>query len=68
MGIILWIIFGLIVGAVARFIMPGRHPGGLIVTILIGVAGAIPGGFIATGLGYGNITGFNTGSLIIAVL
>lgn len=68
MGIILWIIFGLIVGAIAKFIMPGDDPGGFIVTILIGIAGAVVGGFISTALGFGSITGFNFGSFVIAIL
>ena len=45
MEILGWILFGLIVGAVAKFIMPGRDPGGIIVTILLGIAGALLGGF-----------------------
>jgi uncharacterized membrane protein YeaQ/YmgE (transglycosylase-associated protein family) len=48
MGIIVWIILGLIAGALAKFIMPGRDPGGIIVTILIGIAGALIGGYIST--------------------
>ena len=44
MGIIGWIIFGLIVGAVAKLLMPGRDPGGWIVTIVLGIAGALVGG------------------------
>lgn len=68
MGIIAWIIFGLIAGAVAKLIMPGDDPGGIIVTIIIGVLGAVVGGFIATALGFGAISGFNLGSFLIAVL
>lgn len=68
MGIIVWIIFGLIAGAVAKFIMPGDDPGGFIVTILIGIAGALVGGFISTAIGFGTVTGFNLGSFIIAIL
>lgn len=68
MGIIAWIIFGLIAGAVAKLIMPGDDPGGIFVTILIGIAGALIGGFIATGLGMGGVDGFNLGSFFIAVL
>lgn len=66
MGIISWIIMGLIVGALAKFIMPGPDPGGIFVTILIGIAGAFVGGFIASLLGMGTVTGFNLGSLLIA--
>ena len=68
MGIISWIIFGLIAGALAKLIMPGNDPGGFIITILLGIAGAIVGGFIGTALGFGDVTGFNFGSLIIAIL
>lgn len=68
MGILSWIIFGLIAGAIAKLLMPGKDPGGFIITILIGIAGALVGGFIATGLGFGEVDGFNIGSLFIAVL
>jgi uncharacterized membrane protein YeaQ/YmgE (transglycosylase-associated protein family) len=46
-----WIVFGLIVGAIAKLLMPGRDPGGFIVTILIGIAGALLGGFLGRALG-----------------
>lgn len=52
MEIIAWIFFGLIVGAVAKFLMPGRDPGGIIVTILLGIAGALVGGFVGRALGW----------------
>ena len=68
MGIITWIVFGLIAGLIAKFIMPGKDPGGFIITILIGIAGALVGGFIATSLGYGGVDGFNLGSFFVAVL
>ena len=68
MGILSWIIFGLIAGALAKLIMPGQDPGGFIITILLGIAGAIVGGFIGTALGFGNVTGFNFGSFVIAIL
>jgi uncharacterized membrane protein YeaQ/YmgE (transglycosylase-associated protein family) len=51
-GILGWIVFGLIVGAVAKFVMPGRDPGGLIVTILLGIAGAVAGGYLGQMLGF----------------
>ncbi|PZD79634.1 GlsB/YeaQ/YmgE family stress response membrane protein [Mesonia sp. K7] len=51
MGILSWIIFGLIAGAIAKLIMPGKDPGGWIVTILLGIAGAFIGGFIGRALG-----------------
>ena len=68
MGILSWIILGLIAGAIAKLILPGKDPGGIIVTIVIGIVGAIIGGYIATLLGFGTVTGFNIGSLIIAVI
>ena len=68
MGIISWIILGLIAGALAKLLMPGRDPGGIIVTIIIGIAGAIIGGFIASAIGFGTVTGINLGSIIISIL
>jgi uncharacterized membrane protein YeaQ/YmgE (transglycosylase-associated protein family) len=50
-GILGWILFGLIVGVIAKLLMPGRDPGGFIVTILIGIAGALLGGFVGRALG-----------------
>ena len=47
-----WILFGLIVGAIAKLVMPGRDPGGIIVTMLIGIAGAMIGGFLGRLLGF----------------
>jgi uncharacterized membrane protein YeaQ/YmgE (transglycosylase-associated protein family) len=67
MGILSWIVMGLIVGVLAKFIMPGKDPGGLIVTILIGIAGAFVGGFVGSFLGLGTVTGFNIGSLLLAI-
>ena len=51
-GVIGWIIFGIIVGAVAKLLMPGRDPGGFIVTMLLGIAGALVGGFLGRALGW----------------
>jgi uncharacterized membrane protein YeaQ/YmgE (transglycosylase-associated protein family) len=51
MAILGWIVFGLIVGALAKLVMPGRDPGGIIVTMLLGIAGALLGGFIGQALG-----------------
>lgn len=67
MGILSWIVMGLIVGVLAKFIMPGKDPGGFIVTILIGIAGAFVGGYIGSFLGLGEFTGFNFGSLLLAI-
>ena len=52
MGILGWILFGLIVGALAKLVMPGRDPGGIIVTMLIGIAGAVIGGFVGRAMGF----------------
>lgn len=68
MGLLTWVIFGLIAGALAKWIMPGPDPGGILVTILIGIAGAVVGGFIGSALGLGGVSGFDIGSLVIAVL
>jgi uncharacterized membrane protein YeaQ/YmgE (transglycosylase-associated protein family) len=68
MGIITWIIVGAIAGAVAKFLMPGNDPGGFIITILLGIAGALVGGFIASAIGLGPVDGFSIGGLIIAIL
>ena len=51
-GILGWILFGLIVGAVAKLIMPGNDPGGIIVTMLLGIVGAVLGGWIGRALGF----------------
>lgn len=51
MGILSWILFGLVVGVIAKLLMPGRDPGGFIVTILLGIAGALIGGFIGRAMG-----------------
>ncbi len=67
MGIIMWILLGLVVGALAKWIMPGKDPGGLIVTILLGIAGAVVGGWIGTFIGFGKVSGFDFRSLVIAV-
>jgi uncharacterized membrane protein YeaQ/YmgE (transglycosylase-associated protein family) len=51
MGVLGWILFGLIVGAIAKLVMPGRDPGGIIVTMLIGIVGALIGGFLGRAMG-----------------
>jgi uncharacterized membrane protein YeaQ/YmgE (transglycosylase-associated protein family) len=51
-GILGWIIFGLIVGVIAKLVMPGKDPGGLMVTILLGIVGGLVGGFIGRALGF----------------
>jgi uncharacterized membrane protein YeaQ/YmgE (transglycosylase-associated protein family) len=66
-GILSWIVLGLVVGAIAKWIMPGPDPGGLVITILLGVAGALVGGFLGSLVGLGSVTGFDLGSLVLAV-
>jgi len=68
MGILSWAIFGLIAGGLAKWIMPGKDPGGIFITMLLGVAGALVGGFLGSVIGFGSVTGFNLGSFLIAVL
>jgi uncharacterized membrane protein YeaQ/YmgE (transglycosylase-associated protein family) len=68
MGIIGWIILGLLAAAIAKAILPGNDPGGFIVTTLIGIAGALIGGFVATALGFGGLgTFFELRTWIIAI-
>ncbi len=66
MGILSWIIMGLIVGVLAKWIMPGKDPGGIIITICIGIAGAFVGGYIGSFLGLGSVSGFNIVSFLLA--
>ena len=67
MSVLGWIALGLITGAVAKLLMPGKDPGGLIATVLIGIAGAMIGGWAGTRLGYGAVTGFDVRSLSLSV-
>jgi uncharacterized membrane protein YeaQ/YmgE (transglycosylase-associated protein family) len=74
MGIIGWILFGLVVGIVGKLLMPGRDPGGFILTILLGIAGALLGGFVGQALGFyreGEPAGFIMavlGSIVLLLL
>jgi len=68
MGIFSWIFLGLIAGALAKFVMPGKDPGGIIVTILIGIAGAIVGGFLGSFIGLGKVESFDLGGIFIATI
>ncbi|EIJ8549971.1 TPA: GlsB/YeaQ/YmgE family stress response membrane protein [Salmonella enterica subsp. enterica serovar Chingola] len=69
MGIIAWIIFGLIAGVIAKLLMPGRDGGGFILTYILGIVGAVVGGWLATMFGIGgSISGFNLHSFLVAVV
>lgn len=73
MGILAWIVFGLIAGAIAQVLLPGDDPGGSgaggwLITMVIGIAGAVVGGLVGAALGFGGVTGFNFGSFLIAVV
>ena len=67
MGIISWIVLGLIAGALAKWIMPGKQSGGIVMTIVLGIVGAFVGGFIGSLIGFGSVTGFDWRSLLLAV-
>ena len=67
MGWLSWIVLGGIAGALAKWILPGDDPGGIFVTILIGIAGGFVGGFVGNQVGVGGVTGFNLISLVLAV-
>ncbi len=67
MGLLSWVVFGLVTGAIARFFVPGSGIYGLVVTAVLGVVGALVGGFIGAQLGIGGIDGFDLRSIAIAV-
>jgi uncharacterized membrane protein YeaQ/YmgE (transglycosylase-associated protein family) len=66
MGLIVWIVLGLIAGAIASFLVGGGY--GLIGTIILGIIGAVVGGFLAQALGYGDVSGLNVQSVVIATI
>jgi uncharacterized membrane protein YeaQ/YmgE (transglycosylase-associated protein family) len=66
MGIISWILLGLVAGAIAKALRPGKDPQGCFVTVIIGIIGAVIGGWIATLLGWGRVDGFNLYSILVA--
>ena len=68
MGILYMIVLGLVIGALAKWIFPGPGPGGILMTIVIGIAGAVLGGFIGSALGVGSVSGFNVPSLALGVV
>ncbi len=67
MGFVSWVILGFIAGAIAKALHPGRDPGGCVVTILLGVGGALVGGYIGTRMGWGNVTDLSIRSVALAV-
>ena len=69
MGLIAWIVIGLLAGVLAKAAMPGNDPGGIIVTILLGIVGAFVGGWlaVATGIGHG-VDNFDIGSIVTAAV
>lgn len=69
MGILSWIVLGLIAGALAKWLMPGKDGGGWFITMVLGIAGAVVGGFLGTQLGVGgSATGVNIGSIVTATI
>ncbi len=68
MGILAFIVVGLVAGLLAKLVMPGDDPGGLIVTTLIGIAGAFVGGLLVQFLGGAGVTGINIWSILVATL
>ncbi|MGJ8633093.1 MAG: GlsB/YeaQ/YmgE family stress response membrane protein [Luteolibacter sp.] len=68
MGILSWILLGLVAGILGKFVMPGKDPGGWIITILLGIAGAFVGGWVGSLVGLGSTGGFNIGSILTATV
>lgn len=68
MDIISWIILGLVAGALAKFIMPGKDPSGCLITMVIGIIGGVLGGFLGSFIGLGKIESFDIGGIFIATL
>ncbi|MFV9998340.1 MAG: GlsB/YeaQ/YmgE family stress response membrane protein [Arsenophonus endosymbiont of Dermacentor nuttalli] len=68
MGILSWVIFGLIAGIIAKWVIPGAYNMGIIMTIILGIVGAVVGGYISTFFGKGKVDGFNLSSFIVAVI
>ena len=68
MGIVAWIVLGLIAGAIAKALMPGPDPGGIIVTMLIGIVGAFLGGFVGSLITGTGLNGFSLWSILLAII
>jgi uncharacterized membrane protein YeaQ/YmgE (transglycosylase-associated protein family) len=67
MGCLGWIVVGLVAGGLARLLLPGKDPGGIVVTLIVGIAGAALGGLLGTRLGLGSFEGFDLRSMALAV-
>jgi uncharacterized membrane protein YeaQ/YmgE (transglycosylase-associated protein family) len=67
MGCLGWILVGLVAGGLARLVLPGKDPGGVVTTIIVGIAGAALGGWLGTRLGFGSFQGFDLRSMALAV-
>jgi uncharacterized membrane protein YeaQ/YmgE (transglycosylase-associated protein family) len=67
MGLLSWFCSGLIIGIIAKFLMPGKDPGGLVITIILGIAGAFVGGFSGSRIGMGTVSGYDPRSLLMAI-
>jgi uncharacterized membrane protein YeaQ/YmgE (transglycosylase-associated protein family) len=68
MGVIAWIVLGIVGGAIAKALMPGRDPGGLLVTIIIGIVGALLGGFLGNLITGNGLNGFSIWSILLSIL
>jgi len=68
MGLLSWLLLGLVAGILAKVIMPGRDGGGFVITTLLGIAGAFVGGFLGSLVGIGTVSGFNAGTLATATV
>jgi uncharacterized membrane protein YeaQ/YmgE (transglycosylase-associated protein family) len=68
MNLLTWLVLGLVVGILAKLIMPGKDGGGIVLTTLLGIAGAFVGGFLGSLVGLGSVSDFSVGSLALATL
>jgi uncharacterized membrane protein YeaQ/YmgE (transglycosylase-associated protein family) len=68
MGLVTWILLGLLAGVIAKYVMPGVGPSGWILTTLLGMVGAVVGGIVGNFVGFGGVNSLTIGSLLLAVL
>lgn len=68
MGILSWVLLGLVAGALAKFFMPGKDPGGCVITTLLGIAGAVLAGFLGSLLGWGKVESFDLWGIFISTV